>query len=334
MDNPVNPVNPVKPYPPGSAPFRDQSRALTGWGWVQIAAGAMCVLLSALFALVVLFSPGLKIPASSFGMNIALYLVTGASLVALGIGSIKARRWSRVLSLIVAWTWLATGVLIEAAMILFLPRAMASAGAPSGAMTCALAGMALGAAIFLVALPLLLALFYRRDDVRRTFEARDPVAGWTESLPPSLLAIVLVLALGGFFSVLSPLFVHAVPLFGTIWTGLPAAALAVVAGAVSLVLAAGVWRRSMAAWWGLLVLQVFGLVNGLMLRGLDTPTLLRASGYSDDQMNGAAGADFLRAPSFLIVLLGTFVATTVFLFAVRRHFRGPSSSRPNARASR
>ena len=217
-------------------------------------------------------------------------------------------------------------------MILFLPPALASGGAPSGTMTCVLAGMALGAAVFLVALPLCLALFYRRDDVRRTFEARDPVAGWTESLPPSLLAIVLVLALGGFFSVLSPLFVHAVPMFGVIWTGLPAAALVVVAGAISLALAAGVWRRSMAAWWGLLALQVVGIVNGLMLRGLDTTTLLRASGYPEDQLRGMPAADFLKGPAFLVVLLGTFIATTVFLVAVRGHFRGSSSS--NARASR
>ena len=110
-------------------------------------------------------------------------------------------------------------------------------------------------------------------------------------------------------------------MFGAIWTGFPAVALALVLGGITLLLAAGVWRRSMAAWWGLIAFQVFGLVNGLTLRRLDMPTLLRASGYPDAQIRSAAGTNFLTAPVFLVVLGAAFVATTAFLVVVRHHFR-------------
>lgn len=308
--------------PAAGVPLRDRSRALIGWGWVLIVSGALCAMLVGLMALSLVASlaaPNPTMPAGPLVINAVLYLAIAALLVTLGVGSIRARRWARTLTLIVAWVWLSMGVLMLVSIFFLLP-AMVPPGSVPGAMTCVLVGMSLAIALFLIALPLLLILFYRRDDVRRTLEARDPVPGWTERLPPSLLAIVLLLAFGGVVTLVTPFFVRAIPIFGQVLTGLPAVLVLVFMAAISLVLAVAVWRRSPAGWWGLMALQVVGIANALTFRSTDMAAYLRESGYATSQISTAQVVDFMRSPLLLVTVGVTFVATTAFLISVRRHF--------------
>jgi hypothetical protein len=114
---------------------------------------------------------------------------------------------------------------------------------------------------------------------------------------------------------------RAVPLLGTVFTGVPAALLLVAFAGISLLLAWGSWRRSPAAWWGLVALQVFALGNFLTLRSLDLSEYLRQSGYPEDQVRQAAEMNVLASPAMLwIAILGS-VALLAFLVAIRRHFR-------------
>jgi hypothetical protein len=317
---------------PVSAPgigFRDRSRALAVGGWILIAVGVLCAGFVLLIAAATIFSPAAAASAAPGAMlfNILIYALVGACFVALGVGSIRARRSALALILVLLWCWLATGVLGLLFTGIVMPRVLASSETPSGAMACALIAALLFLALFFVALPLFLLLFYRREDVRRTIEARDPRPAWTDQLPPSLLGIVVALLFGVLGSVLSLFVMRAVPLFGTIVTGWPARLVVLAMCAVCAVLAVAVWRRSPAGWWGLVVFQAVSLVNVWTMRGLDMATLMRMSGYPEEQVLQAGRVNLFGGAGFMAAMVVAWVALMVFFVAVRKHFRPVSAVR-------
>lgn len=321
-----------EPGPPSTIPEAfNRSRALAIYGWVLIAAGAVCALVALLStALLVLArsSPGgPPIVAGGVVFNVAFYLCLGAAFAAVGVGSIRARRWARALALILAWTWLAVGVLAFLAMALVLPGllSMQSAGAPPGMLSCAMVFTLLFVAVFLILLPSLLILFYRREDVRRTVELRNPNPDWTDRVPVSILGIVVALAVGAVACVFSLVSVRALPIFGIILTGWAAAAVMLLFAAVSALLAVATFRRRKAAWWGLIAFQVLGLANILTFRNLDMEKLMRQMGYSADQARLSSGLNVVGSPAFLGLMAAAWVAMLVFLLVVRKHF-GPESA--------
>jgi hypothetical protein len=318
--------------PPAAPGFRDRSSALVAYGWVLITAGALCALVAllsaALFALARSSPGGPPMAAGGVLFNVAYYLCLAAVFIVLGVGSIRARRWARPLALIAAWVWLAVGVLAFFAVALILPGAISSqsAGASPGMLTCVMAFALLFIGLFLILLPALLILFYRREDVRQTVEMRNPYPDWTDRVPISILGIVVTLAFGAVASVFSLLVTRAVPIFGTVLTGWAAAGLLLMFAAISAVLAVAVYRRTSAGWWGLVALQVVGLANILTFRNLNMESLLRQMGYSEDQARLTSRFNVLGSPAFYAVIAAAWVAMLVFLLVVRKHFRPDSAA--------
>jgi len=294
-----------------------------GFGWALIAAGAGCCLLALMLVAATRFAPvgsGAP-PLRTTAFNALFYVVLGACFAAIGAGSIRARRWARSLALVAGWIWLATGVLCAVAVAFILPAVMSASGAPAVSSGCALIVAELFLLVFLVALPLALVLFYRREDVRLTAEWRHPQPDWSDRVHPTLLGVVAAFAFGGVACLLAVPFMRAVPLLGRVFTGVPAALLLLAFAGVSFLLAWGSWRRSPAAWWGLVALQVFALGNFLTLRSLDLSEYLRLSGYPEEQVRQAAEMNVLASPAMLwIAVLGS-AALLAFIVAIRRHFR-------------
>jgi hypothetical protein len=308
--------------------FRDRSRGLTGFGWLLIASGAACGLLAlALGAFSGLAPEGSGAPPlRTTAFNVLLYGALGVCFVAIGIGSIRARRWARVLALVVGWMWLAAGALGIVAVTLLLPVALSSAGAGAGSVGCAVGAAVVVMLLFLVALPLAVVLFYRREDVRLTTEWRNPTPDWSDRVTPTVLGVVVALAFGGVATLVSVPFLRAVPLLGSVVTGAPAALVLLAVAGISFALAWGSWRQSPAAWWGLLALQVFSLVNFLTLRDLDMAAYMRQAGYPEEQVQQVGSMKLLSSPMTLWIAVAFSVALIGFLLAIRRHFRGPGSS--------
>ena len=308
--------------------FRDRSRALIGYGWLLIVSGAAC----GLFALALGAVSGLAPegsgapPLRTTAFNVLLYGALGVCFVVVGIGSIRARRWARSLALVVGWIWLATGALGIVAVALLLPLALSSAGAGAGSVGCAVGGAVLFLLVFLVALPLAVVLFYRREDVRLTAEWRNPTPDWSDRVTPTVLGVVVALAFGGVACLVSVPFLRAVPLLGAVVTGGSAALVLLAFAVISFVLAWGSWRQSPAAWWGLVALQVFSFVNFLTLRSLDMAAYMRQAGYPEEQVQQVGSLNILASPKTLWIALAASVALIGFLLAIRRHFRGPGSS--------
>ena len=189
----------------------------------------------------------------------AIYVVFGALLVTLGIGSMLARRWARDLSLLVSIAWLILGTFTTLFMAAVMPRFMPQT-APTFVVTC----MIVMFAIFGIAIPLSLVLFYRSPNVHATCLALDPVPRWTETVPLPLLGLALWTAFHG-VAMLGTSAYAVLPLANDVLTGAPAVAIFVALGAVLLYVAWGLYRRSMVAWWigiayGVLVLAYSAIV--------------------------------------------------------------------------
>jgi hypothetical protein len=316
----------TEPRAPSAAPlpaWRDRSGALLGFGWLLVALGALCGLLAVFLLAASLWLPAGRERAPVRPEGAAVYVLIAATFVVLGLGSIRARRWARALIVVVLWLWILTGVGGFLMMAFLLPRAFPGSvgGSAAGALGCVMLFVLSFFALFSIVLPVVLLLFYRREDVRATVESRDPESSWVDRLPESLLAIVLALAFGAGVSILSLFSVKAVPLFGSVLTGAAAVLCLLVTGALSALLAWAVAKKNPLGWWGLVLFQVVTPLNLLTLRQIDMETLLRQMGYPDDQAAAASRLLVFQSPIFVIAAGAAWIGLWVFLFTVRKHFR-------------
>src|SRR5436305_76514 len=115
----------MESIPQPTATFKDRRGGLIAFGIFQLLIAA-CLFL---FAAFVLFLPSAELaksqqpgtPPPPMGAVAALYAVLGILFATLGIGSILAKNWARIGTLIVCWFWLGTGVLSTLGGALILP---------------------------------------------------------------------------------------------------------------------------------------------------------------------------------------------------------------------
>lgn len=253
------------------AGFRDRSVGLAIFGAIQILLG----IAAAMLAFAVSAAPD---PHPS---SLLLFGAATLYFFAVGIGSIRARRWARALSVSVSGLWLAVGVLAT--------LVGAIVGESSG-----LPRVIVGAVI----VPLALLLFYRVHDVGVTCDVRDPKTRWTDRVPLSVLALIMVMA----FSAVS-----LIANLGDASSQLPAAFQGAPAGVAVFALAVlfayvamQLYRLKQSAWWTTLMLQVVGTVSAAM------------SLANGSVRNGALWG----------VMIVAALACIAFLLSIRRYFVG------------
>jgi len=147
----------------GAAPaaaLPDRTGLIRALGIVQIVFGGLCVLLTGGIVFV------LKTPVSAI-----VYAAAATNLLVTGIGSVRLRRSARRATIISAAIWLVfVGIgLVATAYVLISQRGFGATGRPL-AMGLAFAAMA---ALFVLALPVVLIVAYTRPSVRATFEGRQ-----------------------------------------------------------------------------------------------------------------------------------------------------------------
>jgi hypothetical protein len=205
------------------------------------------------------------LPLGSTVLSVASYALAAIGLITLGAGSIRARRWARALTLILAWIWLVLGSLGTIALTVLLPSAFmagftaaaasnpATPSVPRGVIAVILTVVIVVCAVFMVVLPIVFLVFYRRKDVEETVKHRDPSVRWTDRCPLPVLALSLLFMGGGVYylliSVTTPLF----PLFGRYLTGLPAGICLVLLAMLDGFLAYSLFRLQLTGWWIALV---------------------------------------------------------------------------------
>jgi len=219
-----------------------------------------------------LFSAGGRFAYAGFGFGsfmfgniaaqIAGYYLIAAVLIPLGYGHIKLLGWARILTVTLAWAWLAVGapLVILAGFVLL--------GTKQLPLIAALAALILLALSYFV-VPWIVLRFYNSANVRRTFEAKHPKSGSVEEIPQPILVLATLFL---FFIVilhLLILFNGIYPLFGKFLYGLPGIVMIDMTIACLLWLTWGIVRRRMWAWWGATIL--WGLfTSSLIITWLST----------------------------------------------------------------
>src|SRR5262245_9251727 len=93
--------------------YKNRKTGLIVFGIALILLGGLCLLFAPLVVL------GQFVAAKTTGQSnlrmvlpsVLMYGAMGVLFVTLGIGSIKARRWARAVTLVLCWAWLVTGVI-------------------------------------------------------------------------------------------------------------------------------------------------------------------------------------------------------------------------------
>ncbi|HEY0782782.1 MAG TPA: hypothetical protein VGE98_10025 [Thermoanaerobaculia bacterium] len=335
----------VADVPSSAAPYKDRSTALILVGILLLGLallellGLVFVILSTVMAASMPLPPGAvrptPMPTSSLVLVSLLYGGTAVFFGWMGIGTIQARRWAGTLMLVVSWLWLAIGTFGTAFLVVVLPETFARVQAvtrrtaePPGQ------GFVFGcvvffSALFLIALPGLLVLFYRGPNVRATFAARDPELHWTERCPAPVLAIVLCYAATAVYSLCSVPLGYAF-VFGRVVTGAAAVAAYLAFAAISAALVPGLYRLRPWAWWALLAFLVLGAASSfpLLFGNADLSEMYRQMGTpAQAQLFGGA---FFSRPAVRVLMAILLAGYVGYLLWIRRYFTAPKPAPASA----
>lgn len=341
-------VTPPLPESPAlSVPaYRDRGTGLVIFGVAQIILGllaALVVPLIALSAFMARLAPGGTMPFARVIAGAIFYAFIAALLLALGIGSVRMKRWARALTLVTSWYWLILGTLGTVWLTAALPVAMKTAlaqaqqnsaeasspGITTGVMAVIITMMIVFFAFFLVVVPIAFVIFYSREDVAETCRRRDPVERWTDRAPlPVLGASVAFFALslrGLITGITAPMF----PFFGRYLTGIPAAAVLVALAALDLYLAVALFRLRSSGWWIAIVatpIRMLAVAFSYSRAGL--MQAYSKMGWSDEQMNILNSSPLFRSRVVLwwgVILMMLFFG---YLLWLKRYFKAPRAATP------
>lgn len=165
---PTAPMGTADGLPPD---FQDRSTGLMVFGVLEILAGLFAALLIPTMIVGLLMAPNRAMvrPAAMIPM-VLMYGLAALGGVWLGVGSIRARRWARSLSLLLGWIWLVVGILATVGMLLAMPSIAGTQPQPlPPSAAFAFFGIMLATAgCFYVVAPIVLILFYGRSRSRRS----------------------------------------------------------------------------------------------------------------------------------------------------------------------
>jgi len=338
----VTPLPPESPTSGGPA-YRDRGTGLVIFGVAQIILGLLAALMVPLIALGAFMSrvaPGGAMRPGQVVSGVATYAFIAVALLALGIGSVRIKRWARALTLVTSWYWLILGTLATVLLTAVLPvtmrTAMAqaqqnSAGTSSpeittGVMAVIITFMIVFFAFFLVLVPIAFVIFYSRNDVAETCRHRDPVERWTDRAPLPVLGASVAFFTGSLYSLLIALSTPVFPFFGHYFAGLPAAGCLVGLAALDLYLAIALFRLRSSGWW--IAIVAAPLRMSFVLSSYSSAGLMQAyskMGWSDEQMNMLNSSPLFRSRVVLwwgVILMMVFFG---YLLWLKRYFKTPDA---------
>jgi hypothetical protein len=188
---------------------------------------------------------------ASIAWQVIGYYAIALLCIPLGYGHVRLRRWVRVSMLSLLWCGLILGLPLIVVFLFMLSVKDLSSTAGW------LVFVALGLTYLTV--PALLIRFYKSQDVRQTFEAKDARSYGIERLPMLVLVLVVLCIFYGVVMHVSLFFNGLFPLFG-VWLSDIQGFIALDISIISLVcLTWGVLRQQTWAWWG--SVTYFGLLT-------------------------------------------------------------------------
>ena len=323
---------------PPAAAYKDRSTGLLVFGVLTVALGG----LAGLLVLVMLAGQAMAAKTTQVPANfaailpaIAIYAGLAAALICLGIGSIQARRWARVLLLIFSWSWLLLGIVTTAMMGFIMPKVMAnmaSAGTagqtamPSAAKDAVLVVMFLFCGIFMIVLPAVWIFFYGSRHVKATCERRDPLPRWTDACPLPVLALCLWLLFGVPMMLLMPIAGEGVmPCFGIFLTGLPGKLLCLAVAALWSYAAWLIYHLKPQGWWLILIaVLVFAASSSVTFARHDLEEMYHLMGYPQAQIDQLRQTGLLTGNLMAWLMPISLLPIIGYLIFVKKYFRAKS----------
>jgi len=323
---------PPAPVVPAALDFKDRRTGLMVFGILEILLGGLAALMIPLMILGQVMAAQVThepTPLRQIIPGVVLYGIIAAVLIELGIGSCKTRRWSRALSLIVAWSWLAMGVISLGAMVFFLPSMLKAAPQPQGqplpesARIVVMLISMLFMGILFVVVPSMLVFFYQGRHVRATCEAHDRSPCWTDACPLPILALSLWLGFGALSMLTLPFSTNGVlPLFGKLLTGLVGSLCCVGLAALWAYSAWAVYRLRVVGWWLVLTsLGVMAVSAWVTFTQIDLLEMYRVMGYPEKQIEMMKQFSFVQGHSLAYFSVAWAIPMFAFLLFVKRYFR-------------
>jgi hypothetical protein len=306
----------VIPTPTG---YKDRSAGLIVFGAIHILLGvaALCVVFAVAAASEIAPSAAAP-PRGTMATNVAFYGLMAAYFFAIGIGSIRKRRWARAIGLVGSALWLAAGLvalLFTAAMVPHMTPLF-----PPSQTTLILTLLFSVIALMYVIVPLPFLLFYRSPHVKATVEAADPRARWTDRVPEPVLGLVVMMAAASILLFASIPYAT-LPVAGFVLTGAPAVITLLVFAGLCGFLSMQLYQLKRSAWWTLMLLQVVSwlLVPFTLLR-TDVNALYEKSGLMTPQVRAMHLDTMVREPAIWIATVVSWLAFLGYLLWVRRYF--------------
>ena len=323
-------------------PYRDRSGGLLAFGIVQMILGALAFLAIPLILATALFSHkigGERMPLGSYLLPMASYGFAAVVLVTLGVGSIRARRWARALTLIVSGRGYPVGIMMTVFLTVVLPTSFAAAfrraaggnsngnALPTGAVAVILTLIIVLFSIVLVVVPLVFLIFYRTRDVAETVRRRDPIERWTDRCPLPVLGASMIFAWAGLYYLLMSFTTPLVPFFGRYLTGLPGAAGCLIFAALDAYLARALFRLQMTGWWvAVTALALRAISSGITYAHADLLQAYSRMGWKDAQLERLSESPIFRSHLFLWWSIGISLVFLGYLAWTKRFFRLPPSA--------
>jgi hypothetical protein len=326
-----------------TAEYRDRSTGLVVFGIIQIILGLFAALFIPFVLLGILLArkTGAIMPAGYYVLSVTTYALAAVILIALGIGSIRARRWARNLTLITSWMWLIYGAITLVMLTALLPssflagfQAAAARNPQTGTLSAGFAAVILTfviafSAIFLVVLPVVFVVFYRKPDVQETCKRRDPVMSWTERAPLPVLTVSVIFTVGAVYYFLMSFTIPVFPFFGKYLTGVPGGAVCIVLAALDAFLAVSLFRQKILGWWiavGALVLRAIAM--GVTFRRGNLLEAYSRMGWSTQQLELMQHNPMYRSGGILWIGLIFLVLLLGYLIWIKRYFVTPVTPQP------
>jgi len=309
--------------------FRDRRGGLVAFGILQIVIGLICALFVLVLAAAIELTSRRGIaPPSNITPALVLYGAAAFYFITVGTGSIRARRWARAMSVAFSGAWLAVGVAVVLSSFIFLERTLVFVRPSEATLV-----VALTAAILIIAfvvLPLVLFLFYRRDDVRVTCETNDPAIRWTDRVPWPVLAVATLMGFTS-FATLANVGAPVVPFFGMALTGASAALTMLTLSGLFGFLTVQWIALKKSAWWTTMLLHVIaGIVAMITLTRGDIGEVYAKMNVPREQIQALQLDTLGRSPALWLVLIVVWAAYLGALFYTQRYFDTPA---PRTRAS-
>ena len=323
---------PPLPGDPPAPPFvyRDRRTGLVLFGVLEILIGVLCLLLAGFMVLgqiMMSHTTGTPLSLRLVLPSVLSYIIFAVGFVWLGIGSTQCRRWARALVLIVAWLWLAMGVLMVPMMAYLMPRILANPGPggqslPREAVVMIVVFQILFIGIFFILLPGTLLLFYRSPHVKSTCEARDPTPSWTDACPLPVLAVACLLCLGSAMMASFAATGFAIfPFFGTFISGVPAIILMLGLAGPFFWIGRSWYRLNVAGWWALVIAMLTLSVSSVLtFARADMIEMYEKLGYPQAQIDLIRQHGWMDSRFMMWASLIWIVPMFAYLLWAKRYF--------------